>query len=243
MKKHKGRIPVKKFNVLHFKTNVAKCCICGEGASHIVLGFTPSGSKSKNRMYYCTEHLTMIFRLPANRHPKKIKEIVPAEVMPYPGYKHWALRQHMDVPYRFSGERIACHSAKIGMWTWYFSLYWRDGGDANPIDYVLSLTRAVDKRRAIHMVFPTEGHDAVIEQLKFAFHSHGTIAPIDDAELLALTMEATKFIEECYPGKVPSEYRLACMEKLAEWRKRQDVIKAEAERELRTVEALAAVEA
>lgn len=214
MRQRNGRIHIDSREVYHREMFI-KCMIpgCKKDSTHKVKG------RNKRPILLCDDHFPKIFKLPANRHPKKVKEKVEQQTMPYPGYQHWALRQHMDLPYRFSGERIACHSAKIGAWKWYWSLYWRDGGDANPIDHVLSVTRAIDKKHAVHMIQTLEGTDGLVEVVKFMLHAHGTVAPIDDAELLALTMEATRFIEECFPGKVPSAYRLACIEKLERWKK------------------------
>lgn len=227
MKRKHGQVSLAQDRVQHFQNAVGCCHICGDWAFHIVSGFTPKGTKGKGKQYLCTKHFAMLYHLPPNRHPKKVKEPKTADPGLYPGYHYWSLRRHMDLPLRFGGERIVSHNAKIGAWEWFWSLYWIDVQDLAEPDYALSVTRAVDKKHAVHMVQLMDGRADLIEQVKFMFHAHGTIAPVSDAELLALTMEATRFIEKSEVGQLLDPYR-ADKEKMKEvWREQRDAVAAE----------------
>jgi hypothetical protein len=188
---YNNRISIRKDQVTHFNVTTGRCFICGEPALHAV----GTDVKEGGRLYLCTKHLSKIFKTPTNRFPRKKRAPVKKINKNVGTFK---LRRHMDLPYIFEGQRLVCHRVDFGPETWYFTLYWRDGGSANPLDHVLSVTRILGETKyAIHQAQEFDGYnDSIIEQLKYLMHTHDGVLEIGKNKQVILGLEMTSFIEQ-----------------------------------------------
>lgn len=184
MKHRSPRVKLESKQVAHHKKGSCFVPGCENDAEHEILG--PKNTK------ICTKHMSMFFKLPANRFERQKKK---KKTFNRDGV--FFLRRHMDMPLVFKGERVAWHSFVADDQTWFISLYWKNTeGTTRPM-YVLSITRAFDKYTAIHQV---QEYDPVetnpIEILKYLLHVHGSILEIGQLSQVALGIELTRFIEK-----------------------------------------------
>ena len=192
--KERGRIRLEKVQVQH-GDKFCMCFICGKPANHRVFGFTQAGRLRRKGIDYCTHHFVQSYKMPPSRFSKMVRKY---ERPVLSERREFTLRRHLDAPYSFLGERIACHDYKCGKETFYFSLYFRDAGSSlEQVDYtyVVSLTRVFDKTAAINMV-KVGPLGSVVHMVKLMIADQHAAAEIEGT--VRLDVEATKFIEKCY---------------------------------------------
>lgn len=195
--KEMGRVFRTKEQVLHAKSTFKNrtCFVCGLAAKHKVLGKRLIGGKQK-KMYCCTKHFVMMFKMAPQRHPKQVKK----HTLPVlQSVRDFTLRNFMEMPYSFRGERVACHDVHLGQ-HWFFSLYNREAGcstEQDPYRMVVTLTRVFAKKHAVNLLRVIGGTDNVVEAVEGMIGQHDVIVPLTPAQMLHLKMEATRFFENC----------------------------------------------
>ena len=195
--KDTGRVRVPKTRVFHYNIDIDECHICGKAARHAIVRVDKNGKlrpSHQRLLYLCTKHLTQMFKLPANRHAKMVKK---HEVKKVEKIRDFALRQHMDTPYYFRGEREMFHDLKLGIGHVYFALY-RKEDTKDGSDLVISMALVFDKKHAINLIaVPTSAED-VLDCVKHLMHTMGNMVELDQKGVLVLSMGASKFIEKVH---------------------------------------------
>lgn len=99
-----GRVQLQATDVEHltldpFVTDgTTRCLICGKQAHHRVRG----------KLDLCNHHFARMFRLPPNRHPKKLR---PKKVVKLGEYdsRNYRICRHRSTPLEFYGNKVVCH--------------------------------------------------------------------------------------------------------------------------------------
>jgi hypothetical protein len=195
-----GRIRIDKKQVVHAKKSNefgfrSRCMVCGEPSRHKV-----RMKSNVKEMHFCTKHFVQMFKMPPQRHPKITKKHT---LQKLGAVRDFVLRQHMNVPYQFTGERLACHDYKFVSEKFFFSMYRNLKPYQADLDHVVSIVRVLGKHHAINVVGIMRGTETVAIQVSDLIDKLTGHMRMDDSSLTLLEMEATKFIEKCVSLPVP----------------------------------------
>jgi len=195
--KDSGRVKMPKTRVYHYNIDIDECHICGKAARHAIVRVDKHGKlrpSHQRLLYLCTKHLTQMFKLPANRHPKMVKKFVAPKLEKV---RDFALRQHMDTPYYFRGERELFHDMRLGGAHVFFALY-RKEDTKDGSNLVISMATVFDKKNAINLVAVPTSADDVLDCIKHLMHTMGNMIELDQKSVLVLSMGVSKFIEKIH---------------------------------------------